>query len=378
METNKHNSFLTRSIKRIKFLFHLLAVAYAIRTANLDNLDVKDISLQLNKNSEFVNQLDNRTYIEIDIDETSKEYIDFLEAHPLLRSRKFNPGSKATGMVKGNGRHHRSSGSGMHTTNSKTTSSKPSVGVDGFARDVLGKPKPNKAPRNFDPLERNLPGKETSTSSLQSKRKNEEELDSLQQFSRDFDAKYQQSVNKKQSKSQTHSSSSKRKTNSNNNAEEIDSSSSTSETCAQLEGRITTTHTGRRVAMKEKTIQHEVSKHGHTSGIDDVLPRDENQKPTKYPQVRTRVNNENKDKMFAFAEDIIQDAEHSKVYSSVSWRGTNSDVYYNTNPKHQEYAAPLGTVVIIPNTGNETDQIAKIGPIGETQLEILRTQNRID
>ena len=48
-------------------------------------------------------------------------------------------------------------------------------------------------------------------------------------------------------------------------------------------------HDGVKGKLTDKSTNHLTSKHGDVLGIDDPLPPNPNQKPTKYKQVRTRI-----------------------------------------------------------------------------------------
>ena len=54
--------------------------------------------------------------------------------------------------------------------------------------------------------------------------------------------------------------------------------------------RIMKSHDGLQAQLTDKSSSHLTSKHGHSFGIDDPLPANPNQKPTKHPQTRTRIN----------------------------------------------------------------------------------------
>jgi hypothetical protein len=49
-----------------------------------------------------------------------------------------------------------------------------------------------------------------------------------------------------------------------------------------------TAHDGVKAKLTDKSENHLTSKHGHVLGIDDPLPPNPNQKPTKSKQIRTR------------------------------------------------------------------------------------------
>ena len=91
-----------------------------------------------------------------------------------------------------------------------------------------------------------------------------------------------------------------------------------------------TCHDGLKAMLTDKSANHLTSKHGHEVGIDDPLPPNPSQKPTKYKQVRTRINNENKEKFGDILEKILQDP-NTEPFPGVSIRGINGQGYYTTN-----------------------------------------------
>ena len=72
--------------------------------------------------------------------------------------------------------------------------------------------------------------------------------------------------------------------------------------------------------LTDKSENHLTAKHGHKFGVDDPLPRNPNQKPTRYEQTRTRLNNENKAKVREKIKSILSNTK-SDVYTDVSIRG---------------------------------------------------------
>ena len=66
-----------------------------------------------------------------------------------------------------------------------------------------------------------------------------------------------------------------------------------------------TAHDGVKARLTDKSLNHFTSKHGHKFGVDDPLPRNPNQKPTKFEQIRTRLNNENKSKVLEEIKNIL-------------------------------------------------------------------------
>jgi len=67
--------------------------------------------------------------------------------------------------------------------------------------------------------------------------------------------------------------------------------------------------------------------HGHTFGVADPLPLNPNQKPTKYEQTRTRLNNDNKAKVREVMHSILSNPK-SYVYTDVNIRGIQGRVYH--------------------------------------------------
>jgi hypothetical protein len=102
---------------------------------------------------------------------------------------------------------------------------------------------------------------------------------------------------------------------------------SQSKSSEQDSAREITAHDGVKGKLTDKSTNHLTSKHGHEVGIDDPLPPLPNQKPTPYKQVRTRINNENKEKFGDILEEILEDSNTS-VFPNVSMRGIKSHGYY--------------------------------------------------
>ena len=88
-----------------------------------------------------------------------------------------------------------------------------------------------------------------------------------------------------------------------------------------------TAHDGFKAKLTNKSENHLTSKHGHKFGVDDPLPPNPNQKPTKYKQTRTRLNNENKAKVREEIKSILSNPK-SDVYTDVSIRGIQGRVYH--------------------------------------------------
>lgn len=133
-----------------------------------------------------------------------------------------------------------------------------------------------------------------------------------------------------------------------------------------------TDHAGMKVRLTDKSKSHLTSKHGDALGIDDPLPIDANQKPTKYTQIRTRVNKENKEKFADIIEEILTDPT-TTIILDVNIRGIKSRGYYT--PK---YGGEFGFFVGVHTEGKFAGEIKKAPPIAEPQFEGLKDKNRMD
>ena len=129
-----------------------------------------------------------------------------------------------------------------------------------------------------------------------------------------------------------------------------------------------TAYDGFEAKLTDKSENHLTSKYGHKFGVDDPLPRNPNQKPTKYEQTRTRLNNENKAKVREEIKSILSNT-NSDIYSDVSIRGIQSQVYH---------CKDTNRLVGIHTEGEFAGQIMKAQPISERQLELLRELNILD
>ena len=132
-----------------------------------------------------------------------------------------------------------------------------------------------------------------------------------------------------------------------------------------------TCHDGLKAILTDKSANHLTSKHGHEVGIDDPLPPNPSQKPTKYKQVRTRINNENKEKFGDILEKILQDP-NTEPFPGVSIRGINGQGYYT-----KDYGEN-GFFIGIHTEGQFAGQIIKAQPISQRQLEFLRELKILD
>lgn len=129
-----------------------------------------------------------------------------------------------------------------------------------------------------------------------------------------------------------------------------------------------TAYDGFEAKLTDKSENHLTSKHGHKFGVADPLPPNPNQKPTKYEQTRTRLNNENKAKVREEIKSSLSN-ENSDIYPDVSIRGIQGRVYYDKDTKR---------VVGIHTEGEFAGQIKKAQPISDQQLKTLQEENRID
>ena len=120
--------------------------------------------------------------------------------------------------------------------------------------------------------------------------------------------------------------------------------------------------------MTDKSLNHLTSKHGHKFGVDDPLPRNPNQKPTKYEQTRTRLNNENKAKVREEIKSILSNT-NSDIYPDVLIRGIQGKVYHYKD---------TNCIVGIHTEGEFAGQIKKAQPITTRQLKILKEKNKIN
>ena len=130
-------------------------------------------------------------------------------------------------------------------------------------------------------------------------------------------------------------------------------------------------HDGVKGKLTDKSTNHLTSKHGDVLGIDDPLPPNPNQKPTKYEKTQTRINKENKEKFGDTVEEILKDP-NTEPYPDVSMRGIKGHGYYTEN------YGESGFFVGIHTEGEFKGQIKKAQPISEQQLKILQEENRID
>lgn len=129
-----------------------------------------------------------------------------------------------------------------------------------------------------------------------------------------------------------------------------------------------TAYDGFEAKLTDKSKNHLTSKHGHKFGVDDSLPRNPNQKPTKYEQTRTRLNNENKAKVLEEIKSILSNT-NSDIYPDVIIRGIQGQVYH---------CKDTNRLVGIHTEGEFAGQIMKAQPISERQLEFLLELNILD
>jgi len=127
-------------------------------------------------------------------------------------------------------------------------------------------------------------------------------------------------------------------------------------------------HDGFKAKLTDKSASHYTSKHGNKFGVDDPLPPLPNQKPTKYKQVRTRLNKENQAKVRKDIESILSNPK-SDVYTDVSIRGIQGRIYH---------CPDTNRIVGIHTEGEFEGQIMKAQPVSDPQLDFLRELNKFD
>lgn len=123
--------------------------------------------------------------------------------------------------------------------------------------------------------------------------------------------------------------------------------------------------------LTDKSANHLTSKHAHDFGIDDPLPPLPNQKPGKYPKIRTRINKDNKKQFTDTLEKILQDP-NTEVFPGVSIRGIKGQGYYT-----EDYGQS-GFFVGITTEGELAGQITKAQLVSDKQLKTLQKLNKID
>ena len=126
--------------------------------------------------------------------------------------------------------------------------------------------------------------------------------------------------------------------------------------------------TGKRVKLDQDSHRHLLNKHGRALNVDDLLPPSQNQKPTKWPQTRTRINKQNLETSAKRMEEIIN-SPRTDVYKNVNNRGIRSTVYHDPD---------TDTIIAVHTEGKFDGQIKKAQPISPSQLEKLITNNSIN
>ena len=123
--------------------------------------------------------------------------------------------------------------------------------------------------------------------------------------------------------------------------------------------------------MSDKSINHLTSKHGDALGIDNHLPPDPAQKSTGYKRIRTRINNENKEKFVDTVEEILKDLT-TEICSNVSVCGIKDQGHYIADYEES------GFFVGIHSEVKFAGQIKKAQPMNDKQLRVLRKENRVN
>jgi hypothetical protein len=133
---------------------------------------------------------------------------------------------------------------------------------------------------------------------------------------------------------------------------------------ASQPGREIIAHDGVKGKLSDKSLSHLTSKHADAIGIDDPLPILPNQKATKYKQIRTRINNENKKEFADTLEKILEDP-NTKVFPEITMRGNAGHGYYTEN------YGEGGFFIGISTEGKLANHITKAQPVSPKQLETL-------
>ena len=89
-----------------------------------------------------------------------------------------------------------------------------------------------------------------------------------------------------------------------------------------------TTHNGAKELLTDRSANHFTCKPGHELGIIDLLPPDPLQKPTPYPQFRTRINKLNKKKFKNTLEKMLQNPK-TEAFFDLKIRGVDGHGYYS-------------------------------------------------
>ena len=132
-----------------------------------------------------------------------------------------------------------------------------------------------------------------------------------------------------------------------------------------------TAHDGVKGKLSDKSLNHLTSKHADAIGIDDPLPILPNQKATKYKQVHTQINNENKKEFGDTLEKILEDP-NTKVFPEITMRGIAGHGYYTEN------YGECGFFVGISTEDKLAGYITKAQPVSLEQLETLIKLKSID
>lgn len=146
---------------------------------------------------------------------------------------------------------------------------------------------------------------------------------------------------------------------------------SQSKSSEQDPGREITAHDGVKGLLTDKSTNHLTSRHGNAVGIDDPVPPNPNQKPTKYKQTRTRITKKNKKIFGDTVEEILQDPV-TETYPDITIRGIKGHGYRTEN--YGEY----GFFVGIHTEGQFAGEIKKSQPISKQPLKTLQEENKID
>ena len=125
---------------------------------------------------------------------------------------------------------------------------------------------------------------------------------------------------------------------------------------------------GYQATAVNSSLDHLLTNHGHTFGIDDPIELNPNQKESKYKQIRTRLTPGNPN---LFRENIKEKGKNPdlQVFTDLCIRGELGRGYYDPGTNR---------IVAVATEGAKAGQIIKAQPLSEIQINILVSQNRLD
>lgn len=119
--------------------------------------------------------------------------------------------------------------------------------------------------------------------------------------------------------------------------------------------------------LTKKSLSHGTSKHGHQAGVNDPLPQDPKQKPTKFSPIRTRVNDLNNALVGDRLENAMQDRE-TEIYKNFKFKDLPARCYHSEKYK---------LVIIIPQEGPLKDTVIRFHKPSVKQVTRIQTENRL-